>query len=207
MKTDYRKVWEEVHGPIPVDGVGRTYEIHHIDGDRNNNSIENLMCVSIQEHYNIHLRQGDYGAGLAIVMRMKLSPEKTSKMISEMNQEKIRRGEHNFQDPEHQKMLAENRKQRINDGTHNFSGDNNPARKKKASGELLWNETVEGRKIVRQNTLNQKNNVFRDLERHPLKTKWKCIVTNKVSTKTGFTKMAKNKGLDKWPHELIKEMA
>jgi hypothetical protein len=53
----YRKIWEDVNGPIPVDGEGRTYHIHHIDGNRNNNSIENLQCVSIEEHYNIHLQQ------------------------------------------------------------------------------------------------------------------------------------------------------
>lgn len=52
---DYRKIWEKENGPIPKDENGRTYDIHHIDGNRKNNSIENLMCVSIQEHYEIHL--------------------------------------------------------------------------------------------------------------------------------------------------------
>lgn len=52
---NYRKIWEKENGPIPKDENGRSYDIHHIDGNRKNNSIENLMCVSIQDHYEIHL--------------------------------------------------------------------------------------------------------------------------------------------------------
>jgi len=51
----YRKIWENIYGPIP-----KGYEIHHIDGNRMNNDIENLRCVSIEEHYEIHYKQGDY---------------------------------------------------------------------------------------------------------------------------------------------------
>ena len=56
---NYRKIWEKANGPIPVDELGRTYEIHHIDGNRKNNSLENLRCISVEEHYRIHLEQGD----------------------------------------------------------------------------------------------------------------------------------------------------
>ena len=49
---DYRKLYESVFGEIPKDSQNRSYEIHHIDGNHNNNSIENLMCVSIEEHFN-----------------------------------------------------------------------------------------------------------------------------------------------------------
>jgi hypothetical protein len=54
---NYRKLWEQHHGPIPKDGYGRTYDIHHIDGNRKNNSLENLVCLSIEDHYKIHLKQ------------------------------------------------------------------------------------------------------------------------------------------------------
>jgi len=67
---DYRRVWSQVNGPIPKDEKGRSYEIHHVDGNRKNNSINNLMCVSIQEHYNIHYSQGDWAAVTAIAKRM-----------------------------------------------------------------------------------------------------------------------------------------
>jgi hypothetical protein len=57
MKINYRKIYEKIKGPIP-----KGYEIHHIDGNHNNNDIDNLKCVSIQEHYEIHKKQGDWGA-------------------------------------------------------------------------------------------------------------------------------------------------
>lgn len=57
MSMNYRKLWESTNGPIPKDERGITYDIHHIDGDRTNNNIENLLCVSVEEHYQIHLKQ------------------------------------------------------------------------------------------------------------------------------------------------------
>jgi len=67
---NYRKIWKDANGPIPIDEQGRSYDIHHIDGNRKNNLLENLMCVSIEEHYKIHLEQGDWGACHAIELRM-----------------------------------------------------------------------------------------------------------------------------------------
>ena len=52
--NNYRKIWIEHNGPIPIDENGRSYEIHHIDGNHSNNHIDNLKCVSIQEHYDMH---------------------------------------------------------------------------------------------------------------------------------------------------------
>lgn len=69
--VNYRKLYESVFGKIPKDDLGRSYEIHHIDGNRNNNSIENLICVSIEEHYAIHLSQGDYNSANLIAERMR----------------------------------------------------------------------------------------------------------------------------------------
>lgn len=69
---NYRKIWEENFGEIPKDEEGRTFEIHHKDGNRENNSLENLMCLSIKEHYNIHYQNGDYGACVMIAKRMSL---------------------------------------------------------------------------------------------------------------------------------------
>ena len=54
---NYRKLWEQTHGSIPKDEFGRTYDIHHIDGNRKNNSIDNLICLSLEDHYKIHLKQ------------------------------------------------------------------------------------------------------------------------------------------------------
>ena len=68
-EVDYRKIWENAFGAIPKDEQGRSYEIHHIDGDRTNNSLSNLKCVSIDEHFKIHLLQGDSNACHAINIR------------------------------------------------------------------------------------------------------------------------------------------
>ena len=42
-------IWEEVNGKIP-----KGYEIHHIDGNKLNNSIYNLKLLSIKEHHDLH---------------------------------------------------------------------------------------------------------------------------------------------------------
>lgn len=81
----YRKIWESINGKIPKDDFGRSYEIHHIDGNHLNNDITNLKLVTIEEHYNIHFDQGDYAACHMIAKRMAKTPEELSKTISELN--------------------------------------------------------------------------------------------------------------------------
>jgi hypothetical protein len=95
----YRKIWIKNNGPIPMDENGITYEIHHIDGDHSNNHIDNLMCVSIQEHYDIHYDQEDWAACLLISKRMRT--EQLSKTQRSL-------------------LSKHNAMKRLNDGTHNF---------------------------------------------------------------------------------------
>ena len=76
--SNHRKIYETFVGPIPKDQYGRSYEIHHIDGNHNNNDLNNLLCVTIEEHYAIHLAQGDYKACLIMSQRMKITPEEKS---------------------------------------------------------------------------------------------------------------------------------
>ena len=45
----HRLVWEARHGPIPEGMV-----IHHINGDQQDNRIENLQMVTPAEHRHIH---------------------------------------------------------------------------------------------------------------------------------------------------------
>lgn len=52
----HRDVWEFYNGPIP-DG----HHIHHTDGDRANNRIENLECVCKHEHAKHHMAQRPEG--------------------------------------------------------------------------------------------------------------------------------------------------
>lgn len=79
-EKSYRKIWIEHFGPIPVDETGRSYEIHHINGDHYDNRIENLQCLSIVDHLKIHLAQNDFLAASSIAQRMNLSKETISRL-------------------------------------------------------------------------------------------------------------------------------
>ena len=83
--TYHRKIYKEHYGTIPKDVNGRSYEIHHIDGDHSNNNISNLKCVSIEEHYKIHKSQGDIKACLIMAKRMQLSPEEKTQLAKIAN--------------------------------------------------------------------------------------------------------------------------
>jgi hypothetical protein len=117
--TNYRKIWTDAHGPIPKDSDGRTYEIHHIDGDHSNNVLEDLKAVSIQEHYDIHWAQGDWGACKMIARKMKMSPQLISELASLANHEKIAKGIHHFCDSEWQKQTQD---KLVAKGTHHLLG-------------------------------------------------------------------------------------
>lgn len=46
---EHRRVWEDANGPIP-DG----YEIHHVNGDKGDNSLGNLQCLRRLDHAQRH---------------------------------------------------------------------------------------------------------------------------------------------------------
>ena len=57
----HRMVWEEIHGPIP-----KGMQIHHINGKKDDNRIENLALVSNAEN----MRKPDkFGKGYTILKR------------------------------------------------------------------------------------------------------------------------------------------
>jgi HNH endonuclease len=138
----YRKLWIQTYGHIPVDESGRSYEIHHLDGNRENNDLSNLVCVSIQEHYEIHLKQGDFGACNQIVKRMALTKEEKTKLNSELTKKNWKNPEYRekqlkrlslkWQTDEQYKELmkrivSERMQKELSDGTHPFI---NPKHKK-----------------------------------------------------------------------------
>lgn len=47
-------IWAYVNGEIP-----KGYEIHHIDGNSANNTIENLQCMTKSEHTALHVTTGN----------------------------------------------------------------------------------------------------------------------------------------------------
>ena len=79
-RTDktYRKVYTTHYGSIPYDENGRRYEIHHIDGNHDNNDITNLVAVTIKEHYAIHYAQNDFAACMIMTKRMNISSKEKS---------------------------------------------------------------------------------------------------------------------------------
>jgi hypothetical protein len=96
---NYRKIWESHHGKIPFDSEGRVYDIHHIDGDRNNNEITNLICISLEDHYKLHLQQymnegkvKDLASARILSGRLgKKIEELTGWSVSEETKDKIRK--------------------------------------------------------------------------------------------------------------------
>ena len=135
----YRKIYEQHYGPIPKDDTGRTYEIHHKDGNRKNNDIENLQCVSIQEHYDIHYSQGDWAACQAISKRMNISPEENSKICSDSMKKLWQNQE--FRDnlilKLKNKWTPEYTEKRLKDGSTGFKNINyyKRAQKRKENGD------------------------------------------------------------------------
>ena len=115
----YRRIYENHYGEIPKDDIGRSYEIHHIDGNHDNNDPNNLTCISIKEHYDIHFEQQDWGACFAISTRMGYDRKTISEMASKVAREnaikRIEDGTHNF-------LGSDLQLKRVNDGTHPFLG-------------------------------------------------------------------------------------
>lgn len=113
--TNYRKIYQNHFGPIPVEEDGRTFEIHHIDGNHLNNDPSNLTAVTLQEHYNIHYNQGDTAACLLMAgQRMDLSVNELSKLSSKTQRKRVENGTHHFLDGSIQKKAAH---RRIEEGT------------------------------------------------------------------------------------------
>jgi len=124
MAKKYRKIYEKHYGPIPTDQTGRTYDIHHIDGNRNNNDPNNLKALSIEEHYQVHLDQGDYASCIKIAARMKLSPETLSELSTKENLKRVKEGTHNWVgNGDYQRSIQ---RKRVENGTHPWLGDKNP---------------------------------------------------------------------------------
>lgn len=78
----HREVYEKHYGSIP-----KGYIVHHKDGDKLNNSIDNLELMSRAEHASIHHK----GVPKTDEMRRKSSQTKMGHIVSQETREKIRR--------------------------------------------------------------------------------------------------------------------
>jgi hypothetical protein len=177
--TNYRRIYEQAYGPIPTDADGRTYDIHHIDGDRSNNDLSNLIALSIRDHYDRHLQQGDWGACKKLAIKMKMSPEDIS-MLAKLNARKqVIEGTHPFLGGEVQRQNAQKQlasgthlfqrrpdgsslqTDRVNSGSHNLLAGKDRSRFKK------WHHSDIERKKIGERTKKQLlegNHPFHDKE-------------------------------------------
>jgi hypothetical protein len=46
---EHRQVWEDAHGPLPPG-----WHVHHIDGNRLNNRLDNLVAIRHNDHARHH---------------------------------------------------------------------------------------------------------------------------------------------------------
>jgi hypothetical protein len=136
-KVNYRKIYEEHHGPIPIDANGRKYDIHHIDGNHENNLPENLKAISVQEHYDLHYKQGDYyECYLIMIQRLSKTPEEISAIATLNNLKRVKEGTNPLVGGELQKKssreywekmgdnhpAAISSRERVKNGTHHLLG-------------------------------------------------------------------------------------
>lgn len=134
-KTDYRKIYEDHHGYIPYDDQGRRYEIHHRDGNDENNNPSNLVALTIQEHYDLHYNQGDYFECYMIMnQRMSKRPEELSRLATLNNLKRVKEGTNPLVGGKLQREtqlrlwkelgenhpLAKDQRRRLEDGTHHL---------------------------------------------------------------------------------------
>jgi len=178
--NNYRKIYENHFGPIPKEQNGRSYHIHHIDGNHHNNNPENLKAVTINEHYNIHFQQGDYSACLRLSARLNIDPNTISVLASNANKKRVEQGTHNFLDKENARKRA---RRIVKEGKCNLVGDKNPVHKLVAEGKHHFQTPEFSRtralKRVTQGThnfLGSNSNQTRLAEgRHPTQQKKTCV--------------------------------
>lgn len=141
--VNYRKIYEQYYGSIPQDEQGRSYHIHHRDGDRSNNNPSNLQAVSIEEHYQIHYQQGDWAACLKLAPLLKCTKDELSELARRAALTQINDGTHNFLGGHIQRRTA---LRRVENGTHNLLGQRNPVHKAVADGTA----SLRAKEIVRK---------------------------------------------------------
>lgn len=139
---DYRRLWTKVNGPIPLDEQGRRYDIHHIDGNRENCELENLQCVSMEEHLAIHVGHKDWAAAFRIAQRMSVNPKIKSELMSKSNKKRLEEGTHPFQDMEIREAATKAVMEMVAAGAHPFQDPEVNKRAVKAKQEKYNHEEL-----------------------------------------------------------------
>ena len=183
----HREIYQRQYGPIPIDENGRSYEIHHIDGNHKNNDISNLKAVTIKEHYDIHYAQGDYGACLLIAKRMQFTAAELRELNRQQNFERMADGTHPFVGANNPVYAM------VANGTHNFIGGKiqREAQRKRVEagthhllgGEIQRRVVAEGRHHLSGGNLHRR---LVQEGRHPNQVKLTCPHCGKIGSKPGM---------------------
>jgi hypothetical protein len=179
--TNYRAIYENHIGPIPKELNGRTYEIHHIDGNHSNNDLSNLKAVTLQEHYDIHYANGDwYACKLIKLQRMNYTSEELSQLARKNVQKSIDAGSHPFITRIDGSNLSSDR---VKVGTHHWQGEkNNKKRVENGTHPFLGGEIQ--RKVAEERIKTGTHNFFN--ENHPAKIKLSCVWCKKETSLNVF---------------------
>jgi len=163
----YRKIYQNHYGPIPKEPNGRSYEIHHVDGNHSNNNPDNLKLVTIQEHYDIHYAQGDWNACLRLGSRMKVNPKVLSEIARTKTLEQIANGKHPW-------VGGESARKRVANGTHHL-----------LSGKIQTKSNLARVANGTHNWLDKEKQKTKALKqfadgKHPSQYQWTCCNCGKV---------------------------
>jgi hypothetical protein len=115
----YRQIYKNHYGDIPIDSIGRKYDIHHIDGNHSNNDPNNLVAVTLQEHYDIHYKQGDFVSCSLINRKLHIPHDEYSKLCTLSNKKRVKDGDHNLLRRADGSSVSSDR---VKNGTHHLLG-------------------------------------------------------------------------------------
>ena len=117
----YRKIYENHVGPIPKDEDGRSFDIHHKDGNHKNNNLDNLIALSLLEHYEQHKLQEDWYACQILANRATISKDEQSAIATIVALKRVADGTHPFLDSKVCSMGGKaSSKKQLENGTHHF---------------------------------------------------------------------------------------
>lgn len=114
--TKHKQIWKNYNGKIPKDELGRPYDVHHINGNRKDNRIENLQCLSMRDHYELHMSKGDWADAYRVAKRLGLMIDEPIDLLSWTNKKRLEKGTHPFQMERVRKKAAVKVKERVDKG-------------------------------------------------------------------------------------------
>jgi hypothetical protein len=170
MGAKHRQIYEQHYGPIPREENGRTYDVHHIDGNHSNNEPSNLKAVPLAEHYAIHESQGDVRACLIMAQRMGKSPEEIRRLAKLAHNKRVEAGTANLVGG---KIQSASNQRRLANKTHHLL--------KRPDGTSVSSDTVVAGKhnfLKRDDGTSMSKDVQQaqlEAGTHMNQRKWKCV--------------------------------